>query len=110
MTAQIHFLNTDAGYATARHVLASGQFDIDAQAVAAEVLIHSADAKDRALVKLHDERMAAAMAAQRAAAPAQAEDARRKLLWLVAAMAVAGGILGGVLMEAAMTAHVAAVL
>ena len=110
MTAAIHFLNTDAGYATARHVLASGQFDAEAQAAAAEVLIHSDDAKDRALVQLHERRMAAAMAARRAAAPAQAEDARRKMLWLVAAMAVAGGILGGVLMEYAITATVAASL
>mgnify|MGYP007093989842 CR=1 FL=1 len=108
MSASIHFLNVDAGYATARHVLSCGGFDPESQAAAVAVLMTSADAKDRALVRLHDERMAAQEATRRANAPELAEDAKRKLMWLVASVAVAGGILGGVLMEAAMTAAVAA--
>jgi hypothetical protein len=108
MSASIHFLNVDSGYATARHVLCCGGFDPDAQAAAIDVLINSPDAKDRALVHLHNRRMAEIEAARRANVPAQAQAAINRLRFIIFSVAVAGGVLGGVLMEAAMTAHAAA--
>lgn len=108
MSASIHFLNVDSGYATARRVLCCGGFDPDAQAAAIEVLINSADAKDRALVHLHNRRMAEIDAARRANSPAHAQEAIHKLRFIILSVAVAGGVLGGVLMEALMTAHAAA--
>lgn len=107
MSASIHFLNVDSGYATARHVLSRGGFDPDAQAAAIEVLMNSADAKDRALVKLHVERIARADLLRRMTADAQAKDALRKLRFILLAAAVVGGIFGGSAMEYAMTARAA---
>jgi hypothetical protein len=107
MTASVHFLNAESGYAEARRILSCDPSDPEAQAAAIEVLMSSADAKDRAMVRLHNERAAQLDAMRRANADAQAEDARRKLWFLVACIAIAGGVLGGVLMEAAMTAAIA---
>lgn len=108
MSASIHFLNVDSGYAKARHVLSCAGFDPDAQAAAIEVLLTSADAKDRALVHLHNRRMAEIEAARRANAPAHAQAAINRLRFIILSVAVAGGVLGGALMEAAMTARAAA--
>lgn len=107
MSASIHFLNAESGYAEARRVLSCDPSDPEAQAAAIEVLLSSADAKDRAMVRFHKERVAKIDAMRCANAAAQAEAARGKLCWLVACMAIAGGVLGGVLMEALMTAAIA---
>lgn len=108
MSASVHFLNAESGYAVARRVLCTTNADPEAEAAAIAVLMSSADAKDRALVRFHDERVAQINAMRRANADAQAQDAIHKLRFIILSVAVAGGVLGGVLMEALMTAHAAA--
>ncbi len=108
MSASVHFLNAESGYAVARRVLCTTNADPEAEAAAIAVLMSSADAKDRALVQLHDERVAQIDAMRKANADAQAQDAIHKLRFIILSVAIAGGVLGGVLMEALMTAHAAA--
>jgi hypothetical protein len=60
MTAHVQFFNAESGFATARHVLTTPAFDAESQAAAAELLMQSADARDRDLVQLHNRRMAEA--------------------------------------------------
>ena len=107
MSASVHFLNAESGYAVARRVLCTTDADPEAEAAAIAVLMSSADAKDRALVRIHDERVAQINALRRANAPEQVADAMRKLRFIILSLAVAGGVLGGALMEAAMTSRAA---
>lgn len=105
MTAQIVLLNPESAFALARRVICSASYDEETVEAALDVLAYSADDNDRATVRWLRE-----YAPQIAADMAQieAEDVRpthdRKLAWLVCSIAVAAGILGGTLMEAAMTA------
>lgn len=108
MSASIHFLNAESGYAEARRVLSCDVSDPELRAAAIDVLISSPDAKDRALVRFHNDRVAHADLVRRMTADAQAQDAIHKLRFIIFSVAIAGGVLGGVLMEALMTAHAAA--
>lgn len=110
MSASIHFLNAESGFAEARRILSCHAADPELEAAAIEVLSSSSDTKDHALVRLHYERVARADLLRRMTADAQAQAAMRKLRFIMLSAAVAGGILGGALMEAAMTAHAAAAL
>lgn len=110
MSASIHPINAETGYAIARRVLCTTGACTEAEAAAVAVLMSSPDAKDRALVRFHHDRVARAELTARIDADARAAGAVRKLRFLMFSAAVAGGILGGVLMEAAMTAAVSASL
>lgn len=110
MTAQIHFLNADGIYAAARHVLCSGQFDAEDQAAAVQVLINSADAKNRQLVQLHNRRMAKLLAASRANASKQERQLVTQMQFILLAVAAVGLGIGVVIADWAMTNVIAGVL
>ena len=109
MTARVILLNSDAAFALARRVVMSGVYDEEAVEAALDVLACSTDDNDRATVRWLRE-----YAPHVSAGMAQIEDTetdvRRKMVWLLASIAVVGGIFGGVAMEAAMTAAVAGVM
>ena len=106
MTARVILLTSDAAFALARRVVMSGVYDEEAVEAA---LACSTDDNDRATVRWLRE-----YAPHVSAGMAQIEDTetdvRRKMVWLLASIAVVGGIFGGVAMEAAMTAAVAGVM
>lgn len=107
MTASIHILNADAAYALARRVLLSRVYDEEAVEAALDVLRHSPDADDRALVRAlrgTHRRIGADMAQLDEERLDQEREAKRQLMWTLYAVAVVGGIFGGTAMEWAMTA------
>lgn len=107
MTAAIHFINLQAAYTCARNVLTGDHRDAEAIAAALDVLQHSTHPTDIATVRWFKARTAPM--ADMCQFDAEA-DALRKLRFTVMAIALIGGILGGVAMEAAITTAVAGVM
>lgn len=103
--ATVHCLTTDAAYALARRVIKSGAYDEEATRAALEVLEFSEHPTDRATVrwcKMWLPKINADMA--QVDADTLAADAKIKLNFTMCCLAVVGGIFGGTVMEAIITA------
>lgn len=110
MTASVLFLNPESAFALARRVIMAGTYDEEAVEAALEVLRHSPHANDIATVRWLREYAPQLADMAQIDADALARDAMGKMRFLLCSIAVVGGIVGGVLMEAAITGAVAGVM